>query len=117
MKKLGGMKKDDPALLAAVAKLQQLKSELAAAEAADPAEVARMASEAANKAAEMALRDQLEQVLAHRGFVFRSNEIHNGPAGFYDFGPVGCAIKQNLLAFWRQHFILYDNMLEIEVSG
>lgn len=39
-----------------------------------------------------------------------------GAKGFYDFGPPGCAIKNNLLAFWRQFFILEENMLEIDTA-
>lgn len=34
--------------------------------------------------------------------------------GLYDYGPPGCAIKANLLALWRRHFVLEDNMLEID---
>ena len=34
-------------------------------------------------------------------------------AGLYDYGPVGCSIKNNLLRLWRDHFILEEDMLEI----
>jgi glycyl-tRNA synthetase len=62
------------------------------------------------------MRADLESVLTHRGFYFPSNEIHHGPAGFYDLGPVGCAIEQNLLAAWRRHFVSHEDMLEIKSS-
>jgi glycyl-tRNA synthetase len=61
-------------------------------------------------------RADLEAVLKHRGFFFASNEIHHGPAGFFDLGPVGCAIEQNLLAAWRKHFVEHNDMLEIKSS-
>lgn len=34
-------------------------------------------------------------------------------AGLYDFGPAGCAVKDNLIQFWRQHFVLQESMLEV----
>lgn len=117
LKKSKGGKKDDPDVLAAVATLQALKLQVTTAEQGDPAEVARLAAAKSVKDAELATRAEIDMVLRHRGFVFPSNEIHNGPAGFFDFGPVGCALKQNLLAFWRQHFILHENMLEIETPA
>ena len=43
-------------------------------------------------------------------------EIYGGCAGFYDYGPVGCAIKTNLEQLWRDHFILEEDMLEINTS-
>lgn len=40
-----------------------------------------------------------------------------GIAGLYDLGPPGCAIKANILARWRQHFILHENMLEVDCTS
>jgi glycyl-tRNA synthetase len=34
-------------------------------------------------------------------------------AGLYDYGPVGCALKNNLIKLWKDHFILEEDMLEI----
>ena len=39
-----------------------------------------------------------------------------GVTGLYDFGPMGCAVKSNLLATWRNHFVLEDHMLEVDCS-
>ena len=39
-----------------------------------------------------------------------------GVAGLYDFGPMGCAMKANLLQVWRNHFVLEDQMLEVDCS-
>ena len=33
--------------------------------------------------------------------------------GFFDYGPPGCAMKQNVTQEWRNHFILEENMLEV----
>ncbi len=40
-----------------------------------------------------------------------------GVAGLYDYGPPGTAIKANLLSHWRNHFILEEDMLEIETTS
>ncbi|KAJ6713666.1 GLYCYL-TRNA SYNTHETASE/DNA polymerase SUBUNIT GAMMA-2 [Salix viminalis] len=42
------------------------------------------------------------------------SSIYRGVAGLYDYGPPGCAVKSNVLAFWRQHFVLEENMLEVD---
>ena len=39
-----------------------------------------------------------------------------GVAGLYDFGPMGCAMKANLLSIWRSHFVLEENMLEVDCT-
>lgn len=36
--------------------------------------------------------------------------------GLYDYGPTGCAIKANLLAAWRQFFVLEEQLLEVDCS-
>lgn len=38
----------------------------------------------------------------------------SGVGGLYDFGPMGCAMKSNILSLWRQHFVLEEGMLEID---
>lgn len=46
-------------------------------------------------------------------FVIPSFEIHGGVKGLFDLGPPGCALKANVLDTWRRHFILEENMLEV----
>ena len=33
-----------------------------------------------------------------------------GVSGLYDFGPMGCAMKANLVSLWRSHFVLEENV-------
>lgn len=50
-----------------------------------------------------------------RRFIYgQSYEIYGGVGGLCDLGPIGCAIKTNLLQLWRRFFILEDHMLEID---
>lgn len=60
--------------------------------------------------------EEFLQFLARRFFVVKSFEIYDCVAGLYDFGPPACAIKSNLLNFWRNHFVLEENMLEVDCS-
>lgn len=59
-------------------------------------------------------RAALVNVLERKMFYVPAFKIYGGVAGFFDYGPPGCAIKQNVTQFWRHHFVLEENMLEIE---
>ncbi len=37
-------------------------------------------------------------------------------AGLYDYGPMGCAMKANIISFWRSHFVLEEGLLEVDCS-
>jgi hypothetical protein len=58
------------------------------------------------------VRQAQAETLQRRMFYVPSFKIYGSVAGFYDYGPPGCAVKQNLTALWRKHFILEENMLE-----
>ena len=38
----------------------------------------------------------------------------SGCAGFYDFGPPGCSLQTNIIETWRRHFVLEEDMLEVD---
>ncbi|EMD44704.1 glycyl-tRNA synthetase, putative [Entamoeba histolytica KU27] len=57
---------------------------------------------------------KLDEILKQRNMVIQSYEIYGGIAGLYDMGPLGCALKQNILQFWRKHFTTYENFFEVE---
>ncbi|ONI29784.1 hypothetical protein PRUPE_1G214600 [Prunus persica] len=61
-----------------------------------------------------AFRQAVSNTLERRLFYIKSFNIYGGVAGLYDYGPPGCAVKSNVLAFWRQHFVLEENMLEVD---
>ena len=37
-----------------------------------------------------------------RGFVFQSSEIYGGIGGFWDYGPLGVEMKNNIKRAWWQ---------------
>ncbi|KAE8702379.1 Glycine--tRNA ligase [Hibiscus syriacus] len=61
-----------------------------------------------------AFRQAAVNTLERRLFYIPSFKIYRGVAGLYDYGPPGCAVKSNVLTFWRQHFVLEENMLEVD---
>jgi len=61
-------------------------------------------------------RTKMEDTLKRRFFYDQSFAIYGGVTGQYDFGPMGCAMKQNLLAAWRSHFVLEEQMLEVDCT-
>ncbi|CAF3843616.1 unnamed protein product, partial [Adineta steineri] len=60
------------------------------------------------------MRLEMENLLKRRFFYDQSFSIYGGVNGLYDYGPVGCAIKTNIINLWRRHFILEEQMLEID---
>ncbi|MEK7505656.1 MAG: glycine--tRNA ligase [Patescibacteria group bacterium] len=49
--------------------------------------------------------DKLIALLKRRGFVYPSSEIYGGLSGFYDFGPLGVALKRNIENLWWRMFV------------
>jgi len=55
------------------------------------------------------------QELCKRRFFYRpAFDIYGGVAGFFTYGPPGCAVKNNLIRAWRQHFVIAEQLLEVE---
>lgn len=61
-------------------------------------------------------RAQLEGLMTKRFFYTQAFEIYGGVAGLYDYGPTGAALQANIISAWRQHFILEEEMLELETT-
>ncbi|ODV60527.1 glycine--tRNA ligase [Ascoidea rubescens DSM 1968] len=61
-------------------------------------------------------REQLESVLKRRFFFAPSFELYGGVSGLYDYGPPGCAFQANIIDIWRKHFVLHEDMLEVDCS-
>jgi glycyl-tRNA synthetase len=57
--------------------------------------------------------DKIMMVAKRRGFIYPSFEIYGGIAGFYDYGPLGSQLKNNVENLWRRFYLLKDNCIEI----
>jgi len=61
-------------------------------------------------------REGLDSILLRRMVVVPSFEIHGGEKGLFDFGPVGCMLKDNIISIWKNHFVLHESMLQVECT-
>ncbi|KAH7188801.1 uncharacterized protein B0J16DRAFT_318449 [Fusarium flagelliforme] len=58
----------------------------------------------------------LESILRRRMFYTPSFEIYGGVGGLFDYGPPGCALQAAVIEQWRKHFILEEDMLEVDCT-
>jgi hypothetical protein len=49
--------------------------------------------------------EDLVGLCKRRGFIFPSSDIYNGFNGFYDYGPLGVELKQNIKQNWWRQFV------------
>jgi len=49
-----------------------------------------------------------------RGFIWPAYEIYGGIAGLYDYGPLGTAMKNNIISTWRRMYTLGEGFIEID---
>ena len=55
--------------------------------------------------ADATFMEKLVALCKRRGFIFPSSEIYGGINGFWDYGPLGTELKQNLKALWWQRVV------------
>ncbi|KAF2087602.1 glycyl-tRNA synthetase [Saccharata proteae CBS 121410] len=75
-----------------------------------------MASTTTTKAGAPFIREVFDSVLRRRLFYTPSFEIYGGVSGLYDYGPPGCALQANVVDAWRKHFVLEEDMLEVDCT-
>jgi glycyl-tRNA synthetase len=57
--------------------------------------------------------DKIMMMAKRRGFIYPSFEVYGGIAGFYDYGPLGSQLKNNVENLWRSFYLLKDNCIEV----
>ncbi len=66
------------------------------------------------KAQEASL-SKIMEIASVRGFFWPTAELYSDKlAGFFDYGPNGLALKNNILDVWRQEIVRKENMVEID---
>jgi glycyl-tRNA synthetase len=61
--------------------------------------------------------DKILELASRKSIFYPAAEIYpNSPSGFWDFGPVGQAIRRKIIDFWRYELVQKENMLEIHGS-
>ncbi len=60
---------------------------------------------------------KISDLALRRGIYFPSAAIYSdAPAGFWDYGPLGVALKRRIIDLWRKTIVKRDEMLEIDGS-
>ncbi|WP_420597191.1 glycine--tRNA ligase [Deinococcus sp.] len=61
--------------------------------------------------------EELVSLCKRRGFIFQGSEIYGGLQGFYDYGPLGVELKNNIkAAWWRSNVYERDDMEGLDSS-
>ena len=60
--------------------------------------------------------DKIMELAKRRGFFWPSYEIYGGVAGFYDLGPLGIRLKENIVELWREYFIKKQQHIVVEIE-
>ena len=71
---------------------------------------------AQSSAARPDVHEDLMATLKRRGYLQPSYEIYGGVAGFFDYGPLGAALKTNVENLWRRFYVLGEGMAEIQCA-
>ncbi len=53
----------------------------------------------------MDLMEKLVSLCLRRGVIYPSSEIYGGINGFWDYGPLGCELRNNIKAAWCQRVV------------
>ncbi|HUY53202.1 MAG TPA: glycine--tRNA ligase [Candidatus Dormibacteraeota bacterium] len=49
--------------------------------------------------------ETLASLCKRRGFIYQGSELYGGMAGTWDYGPLGIALKRNIVNLWWQTFV------------
>ena len=61
------------------------------------------------------LMEKIVSLCKRRGFVYPNSEIYGGIAGFYDMGPMGHLLRQNMKKlFWEFMLVDHENIFPID---
>ncbi|MBI2309960.1 glycine--tRNA ligase [Candidatus Collierbacteria bacterium] len=65
----------------------------------------------------MDLMDKIVSLAKRRGFVFPGSEIYGGIAGFWDYGPLGVELKNNIKReWWRSMVYQRDDVVGLDAA-
>ena len=58
--------------------------------------------------------NDLMALCKRRGFIWPSFELYGGVAGMYDYGPLGCSLRNNIVDVWRSIYKGREGFVEID---
>ncbi len=65
----------------------------------------------------MDLYEKILEIAKRRGIFFPSFDIYGGLAGFYDYGPYGSLLKDNILEVWKKFYIAREGFLLVDTPN
>lgn len=61
--------------------------------------------------------DKITALAKRRGFIFQSSEIYGGIQGFWDYGPLGTQLKQNIKKEWWHSMVKFrDDVVGVDAA-
>lgn len=61
--------------------------------------------------------ETLVSLCKRRGFIYQGSEVYGGLAGTWDYGPLGVALKRNIMNLWWQTFVdSRDDMYGVDAA-
>lgn len=61
--------------------------------------------------------DDIVSLCKRRGFIFQGSEVYGGLSGTWDYGPLGVALKKNIMGLWWKMFVDdADNMYGVDAA-
>src|SRR4029077_12571540 len=61
--------------------------------------------------------EKIVNLAKRRGFIFPSGELYGGLGGFWDWGPLGLKLKNNIKeAWWRDFVLAWDDVVGMDGS-
>jgi glycyl-tRNA synthetase len=58
--------------------------------------------------------DTIMALAKRRGFFWPAFEIYGGTSGFFDYGPLGSLLKENMLTVWKDYYVVREGCLLID---
>ena len=112
IREMKAAKADSAAIKAAVDELVALKKELAALEGVEYDSGSIKNKKKKEKAPKKdkggdgeGSMEELVNLCKRKGFVFQSSEIYSPYSGFFDYGPLGTELKNNIKQEWWRQFV------------
>src|SRR5689334_16106522 len=60
----------------------------------------------ADSAAQPSVMEQIVSLCKRRGFVYPASEVYGGLNGFWDYGPLGVLLKNNIRDWWWRNMVI-----------
>lgn len=60
--------------------------------------------------------DKVINLAIKKGFLWPSFEVYGGQSGFYDLGPLGLMLKNNIVELWREIFVKQHQDFVVEIE-